>query len=235
MSIAGSLDPEFVSDPAFRDEAIARKRLEGHRWPAGRICLRCKTIDCSTAIGLRGYQCNVPTCRKQFTVTVGTPFYRSHIPLSTWAYVAFLFNRQSSITPVALQKATKLPYKTAFSVHSRLSEMRPWLVSLLDSASKGSRFVRSSERRPLRSSSKRSDGTAQILSSSPLDLIQRDITYSPLRIFSDPPDAFQNHIADAFQNHIGRLEQAVRYMERQQAGSASENQTGGGNFCSEVK
>ena len=59
------------------------------------MCPHCGVVDNSTK--LEGdahrpgvYQCNEKECRKQFTVTVGTLFERSKIPLSKWLMATYL-------------------------------------------------------------------------------------------------------------------------------------------------
>ena len=73
--------------PQYQDEAKARKHLEAIRWPEGPVCPHCGVID--EAYKLKGestrdglYKC--AGCRKPFTVTVGTIFEDSHIPLHKW-------------------------------------------------------------------------------------------------------------------------------------------------------
>lgn len=71
----------------YHDENAARKHLEAIRWPNGPVCPHCGVID--EAYKLSGettrdglYKC--AGCRKPFTVTMGTIFEDSHIPLHKW-------------------------------------------------------------------------------------------------------------------------------------------------------
>jgi transposase-like protein len=78
--------------PQYRTEAAARKYLEDQLWPDGPICPHCRLCGEATKLnrvagaathGRRGlHQCR--SCRGQFTVTVGTIFEDSHIPLHKW-------------------------------------------------------------------------------------------------------------------------------------------------------
>jgi transposase-like protein len=77
----------ILKNPIFTDEAKAREFLEGKLWPEGPICPKCGVVDEATLMqgkttrpGL--YQCNA--CREPFTVTVGTLYERSKIPLTKW-------------------------------------------------------------------------------------------------------------------------------------------------------
>jgi hypothetical protein len=73
--------------PQYQDEDKARKHYESVRWPDGPVCPHCGVIDEayklngeSTRKGL--YKC--AGCRQPFTVTVGTIFEDSKIPLHKW-------------------------------------------------------------------------------------------------------------------------------------------------------
>ncbi len=73
--------------PQYQNEDKARKHLEAIRWPDGPVCPHCGIVDKayklegeSTRDGL--YKC--AECRKPFTVTMGTIFEDSHIPLHKW-------------------------------------------------------------------------------------------------------------------------------------------------------
>jgi transposase-like protein len=77
----------------FTDEEDARKFLETKRWPDGPVCPHCGEINNSYQLkakeskkgthGRKGlWKC--AGCREQFTVTVGTVFEDSHVPLNRW-------------------------------------------------------------------------------------------------------------------------------------------------------
>src|ERR1700692_3333901 len=86
-----------LQNPIFTDDAKAREWLEARVWPNGPVCPHCGNTDQDKITGLKGnahrpgvYQCNEPACREQFTVTVGTVFERSKIPLTKWLAALFL-------------------------------------------------------------------------------------------------------------------------------------------------
>jgi transposase-like protein len=73
--------------PRYQDEEAAREYLEANRWPDGPVCPHCgvsghayELAGKSTRKGL--YKC--ASCRQPFTVTIGTIFEDSHIPLHKW-------------------------------------------------------------------------------------------------------------------------------------------------------
>ena len=76
-----------LTDPIFTDKNAAREYLERTRWADGVFCPHCGgTEKCKRLSGKSHrpglFQCG--DCRKQFTVTVGTVFERSKVPLNKW-------------------------------------------------------------------------------------------------------------------------------------------------------
>ena len=80
-----------LQSPIFQNEDAARAALEAVRWPNGPFCPHCGNIEPDTMPLVEGTKrshrpglryCNA--CKGQFTVTVGTVFERSKIPLSKW-------------------------------------------------------------------------------------------------------------------------------------------------------
>jgi hypothetical protein len=79
----------------YHDADKAREHLEAIHWPDGPICPHCGNVDPTRITKLEGkstrlgvYKCN--DCRKPFSVTVGTVFERSHIPLNKWVLASHL-------------------------------------------------------------------------------------------------------------------------------------------------
>ncbi len=74
-----------LSAPYFHDEAAAFAELEAPLWPNGPVCPRCGGKKRITAVkgGRMGLRRCGP-CKRQFTVTVGTVFESSHVPLNLW-------------------------------------------------------------------------------------------------------------------------------------------------------
>src|SRR5262245_46728022 len=108
----------------FVNEDAARKHLESIRWPDGPICPHCGVIDQASRIqgGRAGLMfCNA--CRKQFSVTVGTVFERSHIPLHTWLYANHLLcSSKKGMSAHQLHRILGVTYKTAWFMCHRIRE-----------------------------------------------------------------------------------------------------------------
>ena len=112
--------------PQFKDAAAARKHLESVRWPEGPICPHCGAVDRITKLQGKShrpglYDCG--HCRDQFTVTVGTVFERSKIPLHKWLLAATLFaSSKKGISAHQLHRMLGVTYKTAWFMMHRLRE-----------------------------------------------------------------------------------------------------------------
>ena len=114
-----------LNNKVFQNEAKARQWLEGHLWPDGPICPQCGTLDNATKLATRPgwYQCNEKECRKQFSVTVGTLFERSHIPLNKWLLAAFLIcASKKGMSTHQLHRMIGVSYKSTWFMMHRLRE-----------------------------------------------------------------------------------------------------------------
>src|SRR5258708_6940033 len=76
----------------FNTDEAARLHLESIRWANGVVCPHCENADQTKFSAITknkgtkvraGLRCCLE-CRKQFTVTVGTIFEQTHIPLRKW-------------------------------------------------------------------------------------------------------------------------------------------------------
>jgi transposase-like protein len=113
-----------LSQPHFHNEAAAIARLEAIVWPQGPHCPRCGGVDRITTVkggrdGLR--RCG--PCKREFTVTVGTVFERSHVKLHIWFQAAHLMaSSKKGISAHQLHRALGVTYKTAWFMEHRLRE-----------------------------------------------------------------------------------------------------------------
>jgi len=118
-------DSDF-SNPIFHDEDKARAWLEARLWPEGPICPKCGVVGEATLMqgkttraGL--YQCNA--CREPFTVTVGTLYERSHVPLHKWLGATHLMMAsKKGISALQISRMIGVTYKTAWFLCHRIRE-----------------------------------------------------------------------------------------------------------------
>jgi len=117
----------LLYNPIFHDETKAREWLEARVWPAGPICPHCgATGDDVTKLdgskhrpGL--FQCN--QCREQFTVTVGTVFERSKLPLTKWLAALFLMTAsKKGVSAHQVHRMLAISYKSTWFMMHRLRE-----------------------------------------------------------------------------------------------------------------
>jgi len=114
----------LLSQPHFHNEAAAIARLEGIVWPQGPHCPRCGGFDRITAVkGGRAGLRRCGPCKREFTVTIGTIFERSHVPLHKWFQAAHLMaSSKKGISAHQLHRTLKVTYKTAWFMEHRLRE-----------------------------------------------------------------------------------------------------------------
>ncbi|BAU47360.1 transposase [Sulfurifustis variabilis] len=115
-----------LSAPQFHDPEKARQYLERTVWPYGPVCPHCGTVGDhyelkgkSTRPGL--YKCHM--CREPFTVTVGTVFERSKIPLNKWLMAVYLLcSSKKGMSSHQLHRTLGVTYKTAWFMTHRIRE-----------------------------------------------------------------------------------------------------------------
>jgi transposase-like protein len=108
----------------FSDEDKAREFVEKLRWPDGPVCPHCgllgkayKLEGKSTRPGL--YKCG--GCRKPFTVTMGTIFEDSHIPLNKWLLAYHLLcASKKGMSAHQLHRMLKINYRSAWFMAHRI-------------------------------------------------------------------------------------------------------------------
>ena len=113
----------------FSDEDTARELLEFMRWPNGPVCPRCKStvayrltprVESKRPVRKGVLKCK--GCRKQFTVTVGTIFEDSHIPLNKWLLaIHLLCSSKKGMSAHQLMRMLGLKsYKSAWFMAHRI-------------------------------------------------------------------------------------------------------------------
>ncbi|MCH9051363.1 MAG: IS1595 family transposase [Proteobacteria bacterium] len=115
-----------ITAKRFKNENAARKHLEAIRWPDGPICPHCGCIDNSHRIKGKSARPGLwfcADCRKQFTVTVGTLFERSHIPLHKWLLANHMIcASKKGMSAHQLHRMLGVSYKTAWFMAHRIRE-----------------------------------------------------------------------------------------------------------------
>mgnify|MGYP001470161937 CR=1 FL=1 len=117
-----------LSAPHFHEPTAAREYLEGIRWPDGPVCPHCGESEQVWTIKSKKarpglYKCGNKSCRKQFSVTVGTVFERSKVPLNLWLQASYLLcGSKKGMSSHQLHRVLGVTYKTAWFMTHRLRE-----------------------------------------------------------------------------------------------------------------
>lgn len=116
----------LLSQKHLQNEEEAYKWVEARIWPNGAQCPHCfeqkrvsKMEGKATRFGL--YKCYA--CRKQFRVTVGTIFEKSHVPLYLWLQAFYLIaGSKKGISANQLHRTLGVTLKTAWFMGHRIRE-----------------------------------------------------------------------------------------------------------------
>lgn len=118
----------ILAAPHFHDEAAAYAYVEARLWKDGRVCPHCETVDNSgplkgksTRIGV--YKCYEGSCRKPFTVKVGTLFEASHIKMHIWLQaIHLLASAKKGFSANQFARTMGLSLKAAWFMAMRVRE-----------------------------------------------------------------------------------------------------------------
>ncbi len=112
-----------VYDERFQNALAAADYLESIRWPSGPVCPHCgedekKPYRLKSATR-KLWKC--ARCRKQYTVTVGTIFEGSHIPLNKWLLAFYLLcSSKKGMSAHQLHRMLGVTYKSAWFMAHRI-------------------------------------------------------------------------------------------------------------------
>ena len=103
----------------FSDEAACRQYLFALRWPQGFVCPGCGG---RTAWPMKRRLWLCRGCRRQVSVTAGTIFQNSHLPLTTWFRAMWhVTSQKNGISALGLQRMLGLgSYKNAWAMLHKL-------------------------------------------------------------------------------------------------------------------
>jgi transposase-like protein len=107
----------------FPNSLAAAEYLESVRWPNGPVCPHCQESErkpyALKSKTRRLWKC--AACRKQYTVTVGTIFESSHIPLHKWLWAFYLLcSSKKGMSAHQLHRMLGITYKSAWFMCHRI-------------------------------------------------------------------------------------------------------------------
>jgi transposase-like protein len=109
--------PELIEE--YGTEEKCREYLEALRWPNGIECPRCESHKISRIHKRNQFDCD--SCRYQFSVTAGTLFHDSHLPLWKWFLGIYLIGEsKKGISGKQLERTLGVSYKTAWYLGHRI-------------------------------------------------------------------------------------------------------------------
>lgn len=91
----------------FPDDEACYAYLERLRWPDGSFCPRCSVIERMWHVSPRVLRCL--DCRSEVSLTAGTIFERTHLPLKVWFQAAWLVtNEKLGISALGLKRSLEM-------------------------------------------------------------------------------------------------------------------------------
>jgi len=109
--------PQFLKE--YGTEKQCRKALFKWRWPQGYHCPECGNERYCQLKARRVFQCN--RCHHQHTLTGGTIFASTKLPLTTWFIAIHLLTQaKTGLSALALHRQLGVSYNTAWSIKHKL-------------------------------------------------------------------------------------------------------------------
>jgi len=105
----------------FSEAEVCIDFLASLRWPNGITCLRCRS-QAVTRLKTRSiWKCREKTCRKQFSVKVGTIFEDSPIALDKWLCAIWMIvNAKNGVSSYEIHRSLGVTQKTAWFMSHRI-------------------------------------------------------------------------------------------------------------------
>jgi transposase-like protein len=116
----------------FGTDDKCREVLEALRWPDGVKCPRCDGDKVSRIKERNQFHCD--ECRYQFSVTSGTIFHDTHLPLKKWFVAIYLtVESKKGVSANQIKRVIGVSYKTAWylchRIRTAMTEINPKALS----------------------------------------------------------------------------------------------------------
>lgn len=114
----------FDFQKEFNSEEKCREYLEQQRWNGIPACPFCGSINVCRFANGKIFKCREKQCRNKFSVTVGTIYENTKIPLSKWFLATYILAVHSKgISSLQLATWLGVTQKTAWHLNHRIREM----------------------------------------------------------------------------------------------------------------
>jgi transposase-like protein len=105
----------------FGDDQQCRNYLEHLRWPIGIRCPKCGGERISSILKRDQHNCDNDSCGHQFSVTAGTIFHDTHLPLTKWFLAVYLLcQSRKGMSANQLKRMLRINYRTAWYLCHRI-------------------------------------------------------------------------------------------------------------------
>ena len=106
----------------FGSEDQCRNTLISWRWPKGFVCPSCGHTKCCLLKVKALFQCN--QCRSQISITAGTMFAATKLPLTTWFLAIYLITQSKvSVSALSLKRTIGVSYNTALLIKHKIQQV----------------------------------------------------------------------------------------------------------------
>ncbi|HMR81723.1 MAG TPA: IS1595 family transposase [Niabella sp.] len=114
----------FDFQKEFSSEEKCREYLEQQRWNGTPACPFCGSINVHRFPNGKIFKCREKGCRSKFSVTVGTIYENTKIPLTKWFLATYILSVHSKgISSLQLASWLGVTQKTAWHLNHRIREM----------------------------------------------------------------------------------------------------------------
>jgi len=103
----------------FPTQESCIKYLEQKRWGDKPICVYCGSTNTNPLVKELRHHCN--SCRKSFSVTVGTIFHHTHVPLQKWfLLISLMQNAKKGLSSCQAARDIEISQTTTWSMMHRI-------------------------------------------------------------------------------------------------------------------
>lgn len=107
----------------FPDEASARRWFEDTRWPDGRACSKCGSVNTREVPNEKPMPYWCTDCRSYFSVKTGTVMHSSQLPMRIWAIAIHrVTTSPNGFSSMQLHRDLKIRQATAWHLLHRIHE-----------------------------------------------------------------------------------------------------------------
>lgn len=106
----------------YGTEEQCHEALYKWRWPDGFICPKCGSTSYCILKTHTLYQCN--DCRRQTSITSGTIFADTKLPLTTWFLAIYLITQdKTGLSALSLKRLLGVSYNTALTIKHKVQQV----------------------------------------------------------------------------------------------------------------